>query len=222
MPSPFITFRNLDLPVEFLPTIRLILPNSVLVSIHSLGSSLNSSKLIEMSLIVLDSCFEVPVPWESVTFCCWLAWVDKGFLSNFTRFSWDYCYHRPEIVLDEYRPEINRSCMPKPGPKVPKEANRGPRNASITFHLSEEEKEELGRVAENFGFRSRSALVAWMMEPLIKEGFTGASFARMGKEISNIQLKRPGHTFDYKQLRPWHKLPLTPKEIVDSENEPDI
>lgn len=107
--------------------------------------------------------------------------------------------------------------MTKPGPKLP--AHRGPRTRKVTIYLTDEEADELERVRQRFGMRSSSALVAFVIEPLARESFTGFSFWRLGARFARMVAKLPKSEIAWKQMIPFHKLPMPDIEVVNAEQD---
>lgn len=108
--------------------------------------------------------------------------------------------------------------MSKRGRKIPAGEDRGPRDRKVTIYLTAEEEEVLSRVADNFSFRSKSALVAFLLEPLCRSDFTGISFNRLRDRFLDLPGKRKGK-FAWKQLPFIHKTTFPDVETVNREQE---
>ncbi|MBC2592835.1 hypothetical protein H5P28_01045 [Ruficoccus amylovorans] len=107
--------------------------------------------------------------------------------------------------------------MVKPGPKLP--ADRGPRTRKVTIYLTDEEADELERVRKRHGFKSSSALLAFIIEPLAKDYFTGAAFWRLGVKFADMVSKLPKTETRWKQMIPFHKLQMPEIETVNAEQD---
>lgn len=69
---------------------------------------------------------------------------------------------------------------------VPEGANRGPRDKQVAIYLSSEEIQALDRLAKNFGFRSKTALIVYTLEDLIQDGFSPVCFSKMAIRFSKL------------------------------------
>ncbi len=107
--------------------------------------------------------------------------------------------------------------MGKRGPKTAEAENREPRDVVVGVCLTQKESEKIDKVAKNLGFRSRSGLIAYIMEPLAEEGFSGAAFLRLGNHFAKIVSSAPDAKIDPKQFNIFRKLKIPEIEEVNRE-----
>lgn len=89
--------------------------------------------------------------------------------------------------------------------KVPEGANRGPRDRQVAIYLSEEEVEALDKYAKNLGFRSKTALIVYVMEDLIHDGFSPICFSKLAIKFTNLIDKSGKSEWAWNQLNPFRK-----------------
>ena len=93
--------------------------------------------------------------------------------------------------------------------KVPKGANRGPRDRQVAIYLSKEEIEILDMCAENLGFRSKTALIVYTLEDLIHGGFSGVSFLKLASRFGSLIEKSGNSNNRWDLINPLDKSPET-------------
>lgn len=76
--------------------------------------------------------------------------------------------------------------MTKRGRKIPEGEDREARDVQISIYVTQEEKERLERAAAYLGFRSKSALIAQIIEPLAAGGFSGWAFIKLGSRFAKL------------------------------------
>ncbi len=107
--------------------------------------------------------------------------------------------------------------MGKRGPKTAEAENREPRDVVVGVCLTRKESEVVDKVAKALGFRSRSGLIAYIVEPLADEGFTAASFVRLGNHFRRIVSDVPTSKIDPKQFNIFRKMNIPEIEDVNRE-----
>lgn len=76
--------------------------------------------------------------------------------------------------------------MPRKGRQVPAKEDREPRTKAMSVYFSDEEMKTLEDLALSFGFKSKSAMVVYIMEHLMKGGFSGLTFMKLGMDFADI------------------------------------
>lgn len=69
-------------------------------------------------------------------------------------------------------------------------SERGVKDKKVPIYLTEEDADELTRVAKQLGLRSRSQLIAAILERLNDGGWTGIVFAKLGWQIATRREER--------------------------------
>lgn len=75
------------------------------------------------------------------------------------------------------------------------------------------------KTRERYGFRSASALIAFMIEPLAKDHFTELSFERLAKKFGKMAGEHPTGKLHWKQLNPLHKISISDPDTVSREQQ---
>lgn len=86
---------------------------------------------------------------------------------------------------------------------IPEGAERGPRDKQVAIYLSKEEIILLEKVAENLGFRSKTALIVYALEDVIKGGFSQLSFMRTGKTFGKLIEESGNGHIDWDYVNPF-------------------
>lgn len=107
--------------------------------------------------------------------------------------------------------------MAKRGRKIPEGEEREARDVQVSIYVTEKERDKLGVIAERLGFRSKSALVAYVLEPLVRDGFSGISFFRLGSHFANLVKNIPEASFAREQVNIFKKYSVPRIEDVNRE-----
>lgn len=67
--------------------------------------------------------------------------------------------------------------------KIPDGQKRGPRDKLVGVYLSKEEVDALDDYCFHLGFRSKSALLSFILDDLIEGGFSESAFASISEKI---------------------------------------
>ncbi|MEM8549794.1 MAG: hypothetical protein AAGF10_03305, partial [Verrucomicrobiota bacterium] len=107
--------------------------------------------------------------------------------------------------------------MAKKGRPIPAREKRGPRDRKLTIYVTAAEEAILKDVSDNRGFRSVSAMLAYMIEPLCRDQFTGLSFGRLGDQFATLPRKKPA-SFAWEQLPFIHKKQFPDIDTINKED----
>ena len=80
--------------------------------------------------------------------------------------------------------------------------DKAKRTSPIMFYVTEDDAVYLNEAASNMGFRSRSTMMAAIMERLCIGGFSGLSFIKLGWQFSNLPVERQGMYFGVRPFPP--------------------
>lgn len=89
---------------------------------------------------------------------------------------------------------------------IPAGQKRGPRDKLVGVYFSKEEALALDDYCANLGFRSKSALLSFILNDLIEDGFSEGSFNSVSEKVKELILKSP------KSKTEWAKLSKTWRE----------
>ena len=107
--------------------------------------------------------------------------------------------------------------MARRGRKIPEGENREARDVQISIYVTEYERDELERVAKALGFRSKSALIAFILEPLVIDGFTGLSFLKLGRRFANLASRAVSWELDLGQFNIFRRSSIPSVDDVNTE-----
>lgn len=107
--------------------------------------------------------------------------------------------------------------MGKRGPKTAEAENREPRDVVVGVCFTKKESDGLSRTASRLGFRSKSALIAYVLEPLVRDGFTAVSFFKLGLHFANLVKDHPEAKFASDQINIFRKYSMPDVEDVNRE-----
>lgn len=108
------------------------------------------------------------------------------------------------------------------GRTIPEGENREPRDKLVGVYFSQSEKDGLEKVSNKLGFKTKSALIAYVMEPLILNGFSAASFVGLARKFARLVGDHPDAKADFAQLmNVFKRLDLPEIETVNVEQSKD-
>ncbi len=105
----------------------------------------------------------------------------------------------------------------KRGPKIPEGENRTPRDVVVGVCLTKEESDTIDKAAKELGFRSRSGLIAFIIEPLVKDGFSGMSFVRLGRRFAKLWGSSAKAKVDLSQFNIFRRSSIPNVDAVNQE-----